>query len=258
MQFDILTLFPEMFPGPLGASILKRAMQASLLGVRLHQIRDFTHDRHHTVDDYPYGGGAGMVMKAPPLFEAVEHVLAQPPGPPGLYVCRDGAPPEVLVAPEADAPEAPAPAAGAAPPVILMSPTGRVFTQRIAAELAALPRIVLVCGHYEGLDERIREALISDEISIGDYVLTGGEPAALVVLDATARLVPGVLAEGSTAEESHASGLLEYPQYTRPDEYKGKKVPTVLTGGNHKDIEKWKLEKAVEETKKKRPDLLDV
>jgi tRNA (guanine37-N1)-methyltransferase len=264
MRVDILTLFPEMFPGPLGASILKRAMQAGRLGVRLHQIRDYTYDRHHTVDDYPYGGGAGMVMKAPPLFEAVETVLSLPPGPPGLYLWQRDGPTETLVAPDmlppdSDAPQPDAAAGGpptAPPPVILMSPAGRVLTQRGAAELAALPRLVLVCGHYEGVDERVREHLITDELSIGDYVLTGGELAALVVVDAVARLVPGVLAEGSAEDESHTSGLLEYPQYTRPANFRGWDVPPLLVSGHHARVAEWRRREALRRTVARRPDLL--
>jgi tRNA (guanine37-N1)-methyltransferase len=263
MRVDILTLFPEMFPGPLGASILKRGMQAGHLGVRLHQIRDYTYDRHHTVDDYPYGGGAGMVMKAPPLFEAVETVLRLPPGPPGLYLWpREGAP-ETLVAPDVLPSDSALPPLGeeggeapATPPVILMSPAGRVLTQRVAAELAALPRIVLVCGHYEGVDERVREHLITDELSIGDYVLTGGELAALVVVDAVARLVPGVLAEGSAEDESHTSGLLEYPQYTRPASFRGWDVPPMLVSGHHARVAEWRRREALRRTVARRPDLL--
>jgi tRNA (guanine37-N1)-methyltransferase len=261
MRVDILTLFPEMFPGPLGASILKRGMQAGHLGVRLHQIRDYTYDRHHTVDDYPYGGGAGMVMKAPPLFEAVETVLTLPPGPPGLYLWHRAGAPETLVAPDMLPPESELPQPGTAgpspvPPVILMSPAGRVLTQRVAAELAALPRMVLVCGHYEGVDERVREHLITDELSIGDYVLTGGELAALVVVDAVARLVPGVLAEGSAEDESHTSGLLEYPQYTRPASFRGWDVPPMLVSGHHARVAEWRRREALRRTVARRPDLL--
>ncbi|HMA34783.1 MAG TPA: tRNA (guanosine(37)-N1)-methyltransferase TrmD [Chloroflexia bacterium] len=261
MRVDILTLFPEMFPGPLGASILKRGMQAGYVGVRLHQIREYTDDRHHTVDDYPYGGGAGMVMKAPPLFAAVEAVLGLPPGPPGLYRCsREGAP-EVLVAPDAPGP-VPAPPEDAgpapAPPVILMSPAGRLLTQQVAAELAALPRLVLVCGHYEGVDERVREHLVTDEISIGDYVLTGGELAALVVVDTVARLVPGVLAEGSAADESHATGRLEYPHYTRPATFRGWDVPALLVSGHHARVAAWRQREALRRTWQRRPEMLTV
>lgn len=261
MRIDILTLFPEMLPGPLGASILKRGMQAGYLGVRLHQIRDYTHDRHHTVDDYPYGGGAGMVLKAPPLFEAVESVRALPPGPPGLYQWGPGGDPVTLVAPLAAALEAPpesvaAPEAAGPVPVILMSPAGRVFTQRVAAELAALPRLVLVCGHYEGVDERVRAYLVTDEISVGDYVLTGGELAALVIVDAVARLVPGVLAAGSAEDESYSSGLLEYPQYTRPPVYRGWEVPPILGSGHHARVAAWRRREALRRTLARRPDML--
>jgi|SRR6476661_1313429 len=254
MRVDILTLFPEMFPGPLGASILKRGMQAGRLGVRLHQIRDYTDDRHHTVDDYPYGGGPGMVMKAPPLFEAVEAALALPAGPPGLYLWSRAEPPVTLIAPDV-APE-PQPAPAAPPPVILMSPAGRTLTQQVAADLAALPRLILVCGHYEGVDERVREHLVTEELSIGDYVLTGGELAAAVVVDAVARLAPGVLAEGSAADESHASGLLEYPQYTRPPSFRGWEVPPLLVSGHHARVAEWRRREALRRTLQRRPDML--
>jgi tRNA (guanine37-N1)-methyltransferase len=294
VRVDILTLFPEMCRGPLAESILKRGMQAGHLGVYLHQIRDYTYDRHHTVDDYPYGGGAGMVMKAPPLVEALETVLALPPGPPGLYAWHKDGPPEVWVAPDEEVRSAETrrvPLAGcgvrsddeglaeaentqhatrntenaerrtqnselAPTPVILMSPAGRVFTQAVAAELAALPRFVLVCGHYEGVDERVRAGWITDELSIGDYVLTGGELAALVVVDAVARLVPGVLAEGSAGDESHSAGLLEYPQYTRPPEFRGRGVPPILLGGHHAKIAEWRRREALRTTWQRRPDLL--
>ncbi len=270
LRVDILTLFPEMCTGALGSSILKRGMQAGYLGVRLHQIRDYTHDRHHTVDDYPYGGGAGMVMKAPPLFEAVEAVQALPPGPPGLYLWHKDTEPEILVAPGLDIPPAdptnPQPITQNSelrtqnseppPPIILMSPAGRVFTQAIAAELAALPRLILVCGHYEGVDERVREHLISEELSVGDYVLTGGELAALVIVDAVARLIPGVLAEGSAADESHSAGLLEYPQYTRPATYRGWDVPPILISGHHARVAEWRRRTALHRTLAQRPDLL--
>ena len=272
LRVDILTLFPEMCTGVLGSSILKRGMQAGYLGVRLHQIRDYTHDRHHTVDDYPYGGGAGMVMKAPPLFEAVEAVQALAPGPPGLYLWHKDSAPDTLVAPTVEAlPAAPedSPAEDTQyvirdiaedppgnTPIILMSPAGRVFTQAIAAELAALPRLILVCGHYEGVDERVREHLITEELSVGDYVLTGGELAALVIVDAVARLIPGVLAEGSAADESHSAGLLEYPQYTRPAGYRGWDVPPILISGHHARVAEWRQRAALHRTLIGRPDLL--
>jgi tRNA (guanine37-N1)-methyltransferase len=258
MYFDVLTLFPEMFPGPLGTSILKRAMQAGLLGVRLHNFRDYTHDRHHTVDDYPYGGGAGMVLKAAPLFEAVETVRALPPGPPGLRLHTPDAPETVFVAgPGSNDPpgEASIEADGAVP-VVLMSPQGRLLTQAVAAELAAHPRLILICGHYEGVDERVREHLVSDELSIGDYVLTGGELPAMVVMDAVARLVPGVLAADSAGDESHTSGLLEYPQYTRPVEYRGWRVPDRLLSGHHAQVAAWRRREALRRTRARRPDLL--
>jgi len=274
LRVDILTLFPEMCTGVLGSSILKRGMQAGYLGVRLHQIRDYTHDRHHTVDDYPYGGGAGMVMKAPPLFEAVAAVQALPPGPPGLYLWHTAGEPETLVAPaenagqlaELDNPQSAIcdteqsairnPQSAIPTPVILMSPAGRVFTQAIAAELAALPRLILVCGHYEGVDERVREHLITEELSVGDYVLTGGELAALVIVDAVARLIPGVLAEGSAADESHSAGMLEYPQYTRPATYRGWDVPPILVSGHHARVAEWRQREALRRTVAGRPDLL--
>ncbi|HEX6122989.1 MAG TPA: tRNA (guanosine(37)-N1)-methyltransferase TrmD [Ktedonobacterales bacterium] len=219
MRFDIFTLFPEMLRGPLDESILARARSRGLLEVALHNPRDVTTDRHHIVDDYPYGGGAGMVMKPEPIFTAVEAVY------------QGG-------------------------PIILMSPQGRVFTQAIARELAREPRITLLCGHYEGVDERVRAHLATDELSLGDFVLTGGELAALVIVDAVARLLPGVLAAGSTLEESHTAGLLEYPHYTRPPEFRGWGVPDVLLSGNHAAIARWRRKEALRRTRVRRPDLL--
>ncbi|HEU5348329.1 MAG TPA: tRNA (guanosine(37)-N1)-methyltransferase TrmD [Ktedonobacterales bacterium] len=218
MRFDIFTLFPEMFRGPLDESILARARERGLLEIVLHNPRDVTTDRHHIVDDYPYGGGAGMVMKPEPLFTAVERLA-----PSGL--------------------------------VILLSPQGRIFTQEMARRLAREPQITLVCGHYEGVDERVREYLVSDEISVGDFVLTGGELAAMVVVDAVARLLPGVLAAGSTEEESHTAGLLEYPHYTRPAEFRGWRVPDVLLSGNHAAIARWRRKESLRRTRARRPDL---
>jgi tRNA (guanine37-N1)-methyltransferase len=259
MRIDVLTLFPEMFPGPLGTSILKRAMQAGHLGVRLHNFRDYTHDRHHTVDDYPYGGGAGMVLKAAPLFEAVEAVRALPPTPPALLLHTPDAPDTVEVdGPAGNVPPPEASIEESAPvPVVLMSPQGRLLTQAVAADLAAHPRLILICGHYEGVDERVREHLVTDEISIGDYVLTGGELPAMVVIDAVARLVPGVLAAESAGDESHTSGLLEYPQYTRPVEYRGWRVPAMLLSGHHPHVAAWRRREALSRTLRRRPDLLD-
>ena len=220
VRFDIFTLLPEMFRGPVSESILARAQANGLLEIALHNPRDTTTDRHHIVDDYPYGGGAGMVMKPEPLFAAVEAVY------------QSG-------------------------PIILLDPAGRVFTQAIARELVAEPRITLLCGHYEGIDERVRAHLATDELSIGDYVLTGGELAAMVVVDAVSRLVPGVLASDSTAEESHTAGLLEYPQYTRPPDFRGWQVPEVLLGGNHAAIARWRRKEALRRTRARRPDLLE-
>ncbi|HUY75445.1 MAG TPA: tRNA (guanosine(37)-N1)-methyltransferase TrmD [Ktedonobacterales bacterium] len=219
MRFDIFTLFPEMFRGPLDESIIARARSRGLVEVALHNPRDVTTDRHHVVDDYPYGGGAGMVMKPEPLFAAVEAVYESGP-------------------------------------IILMSPQGRVFTQAVARELAAEPRVTLLCGHYEGVDERVRAHLATDEISLGDFVLTGGELVAMVIVDAIARLLPGVLAPGSTTEESHTAGLLEYPQYTRPPEFRGWRVPDILLSGDHGAVDRWRRREALRRTRDSRPDLL--
>jgi tRNA (guanine37-N1)-methyltransferase len=218
VRFDIFTLFPDMFRGPLDESIIARARERGLVEIALHNPRDVTTDRHHVVDDYPYGGGAGMVMKPEPIFTAVERVYA-------------------------------------GGPIILMGPSGRVFNQAIARELAQEERVTLLCGHYEGVDERVREHLATDEISIGDYVLTGGELAAMVVVDAVTRLLPGVLAPGSTEEESHTAGLLEYPQYTRPPEFRGWPVPEMLLSGNHAAIARWRRKQALRRTRARRPDL---
>ncbi len=223
MQFDILTLFPAMFEGPLTESILKRARERGLLSVHLHNIRDYTTDKHHSVDDTPYGGGGGMVMQAPPLVAAVEDVRGQ----------------------DADA------------PVILLTPQGRVFTQTVAHELAQHERLILVCGRYEGVDERVRALAITDEISVGDFVLTGGELAAMIIVDAVARLIPGVLgARWAAEEDSHAMGLLEYPHYTRPPEFRGLRVPDVLLSGDHGAVERWRREQAIRRTWRRRPDML--
>jgi len=221
MKIDVLTLFPAMFAGPLDESIIMRARKKGLLDLKIHQLRDWTHDRHKTVDDKPFGGGPGMLMKAEPLFEAVESLKR------------------------------------AETKVILLSPSGRKFTQEIARELAKEKDLLLVTGHYEGFDERVREALADDELSIGDYVLTNGALPAMVVIDAVARLLPGVLGDdASSTDESFSHGLLEYPQYTRPAEFRGMKVPEVLLNGNHAEIEKWRREQAKLRTKERRPDLL--
>ena len=232
MQFEVFTLLPEVFPSYLDTSILKKARERGLIQVNVHNIRDYTHDKHHTTDDTPYGGGGGMVMKPEPVFEAIETVLgiASPPS-----------------TPEPDS-----------TPIILLTPQGRVFNQSIAKELSQHKRIVLLCGRYEGIDERIRENLVTDQISIGDYVLTGGEIPALILIDAVSRLLPNVLGDPTGAEDdSHAMGLLEYPHYTRPPEFRGSKVPDVLLSGDHAKIEKWRREQALERTFNKRPDMLE-
>lgn len=218
MHVDIFTLFPGMFQGPLTESILKRAQERGLLNVALHNIRDATTDRHHVVDDYPYGGGAGMVMKPEPVFASIEAVY------------QSG-------------------------PIILLAPQGRLFTQQIARELSQEPRLTLLCGHYEGIDERVRQHLVTDEISIGDYVLTGGELAAMVIIDAVARLIPGVVTDESIQEESHASGLLEYPHYTRPPEFRGWRVPDILLSGHHEQVARWRRKQSLRLTRERRPDL---
>jgi len=221
MKIDVLTLFPAMFAGPLDESIIMRARKKGLLDLKIHQLRDWTHDRHKTVDDKPFGGGPGMLLKPQPIFEAVESLK------------REGT------------------------KVILLSPSGRKFDQKIAQELAQEKDLLLVTGHYEGFDERIREALADDELSIGDYVLTNGALPAMVVIDAVARLLPGVLGDDeSSHDESFSHGLLEYPQWTRPAEFRGMKVPDVLVSGNHAEIEKWRREQAKLRTKEHRPDLL--
>ncbi|MBX6341284.1 MAG: tRNA (guanosine(37)-N1)-methyltransferase TrmD [Thermomicrobiaceae bacterium] len=223
MRFDVFTIFPEMFQGPLTESILKRAQQRGILAIHLHDIRDWATDRHRSVDDYPYGGGAGMVMMAPPIVHAVEDVLGD------------------------DIAET---------PVIIMAPAGEVLTQQMAADLAREDRLAIICGHYEGIDERVRVILRAREVSIGDYVLTGGELAAMVLVDVVARLVPGVIEEESVSEESHTSGLLEYPHYTRPAEFRGLRVPDILLSGHHAKIAEWRRQQALCRTKKRRPDLL--
>lgn len=223
MRFDVFSLLPETLRPYLNASILEKAAARGLIEVHLHNIRDYTHDRHHATDDTPYGGGGGMVMKPEPVFEAVETVLGSPPP------C----------------------------PVILLTPQGRLFDQKIASELASHPQIALISGRYEGFDERIRQHLATDEISIGDYVLTGGELPALIVIDALSRLVPGVLGDPTGAEDdSHASGLLEYPHYTRPPEFRGWKVPEVLLSGDHAKVDAWRREQSLRRTFAKRPDML--
>lgn len=221
LKFDILTLFPRIFEGPLDESILKRAREAGLVQIRVHNLRDFTHDKHRVVDDRPYGGGPGMLMKPEPIFEAVE----------------------TLRRPDTR--------------VVLMTPQGTPFTQQRARQLATLSHLLIICGHYEGVDERVREALVHEEISIGDYVLTNGALAAAVVVDAVTRLLPGVIGhEQGAADDSFATGLLEGPQYTRPPEFRGMRVPEVLLSGNHDAIARWRAEQARQRTQQRRPDLL--
>lgn len=248
MQFEVFTLLPEVFPSYLDTSILKRARERGLIRVNVHNIRDYTHDKHHTTDDTPYGGGGGMVMKPEPVFEAIESVLGIHP----IAVINENAEENLLKTSERPIVE---------PlniPIILLTPQGRVFNQTIAKELSQYPRIALLCGRYEGIDERIRENLITDEISIGDYVLTGGELPALILIDAVSRLLPDVLGDPTGAEDdSHAMGLLEYPHYTRPPEFRGAKVPDVLLSGDHGKIDKWRREQALERTFRKRPDMLE-
>jgi tRNA (guanine37-N1)-methyltransferase len=224
MRIDILTLFPEVFRGPFDASIVDRARGGGHVRIFVHNIRDYAEDRHHVVDDYPYGGGPGMVMKPEPLFRAVESVAG--------------------LAPERGR-------------VVLLTPQGRLLSEAVAAELAGEERLLLVCGHYEGVDERVREHLVDDEISIGDYVLSGGELPAMVVVDAVVRRLPGAIGSGlSLEEESHAHGLLEYPQYTRPAEFRGWSVPEVLVSGHHAEIARWRRRQSVLRTARRRPDLL--
>ncbi len=224
MRIDVLTLFPETFEGPLQASILGRALREGVAEVHLHNIRDYATDKHSIVDDYAYGGGPGMVMKPEPLAAAVESVQAAVPTP-----AR----------------------------VVLLTPQGRLFNQQVVDELVAEPRLILLCGHYEGVDERVREHLADDEISIGDFVLSGGEYAAIVVIDALVRRQPGTLGSSdSLLEESHSDGLLEYPQYTRPAEFRGWQVPDILLSGNHGEIAKWRRQQRILRTARRRPDLL--
>ena len=230
MRIDVLTLFPQMFEIPFSFGIFKRAVDQKLVSINLHNIRDYTHDRHHTVDDYPYGGGPGMILKPEPIFEALEAIKEE-------ISTKEGV---------TDV------------PVILLTPQGRLFSQQIAQELSRQSYLLLLCGHYEGVDERVREHLVTDEVSIGDYVLTGGELPAMVVIDAVVRLLPGVLgSEASPLDESHSSGLLEYPQYTRPAVYRGWSVPEVLLSGNHAQIAKWHREQVIQRTLARRPELLD-
>ncbi len=223
MKFDIVTLFPAMFAGPLSESIIGKGVERGYLDIRLHNIRDYAFDKHRVTDDYPYGGGAGMVLKVEPLAACIEDI-------------RTGRPHTK---------------------VVLTSPAGRQFDQQLARELAEERELIIICGRYEGVDERVRELFVDYELSIGDFILTGGELAAMVIVDAVARLVPGVLGcQGSAETESFSDGLLEYPQYTRPPEFRGLTVPDVLLSGNHREIERWRRRQALRKTRRLRPDLL--
>lgn len=224
MRIDILTGLPKLLESPLQESILRRAQEKKKVEIVVHDLRDYTHDKHKTIDDAPFGGGAGMILKPEPIFECVEALKAQ-----RQYN-----------------------------EIIFLSPDGELFNQRVANELSTKDNLLLICGHYKGVDERVREALVTREISIGDYVLTGGELAAAVIVDAVVRLVPGVLNDGESAlSDSFQDGLLGSPQYTRPAEFKGMKVPDVLLSGNHADVEEWRQQQRVERTKSRRNDLLE-
>jgi tRNA (guanine37-N1)-methyltransferase len=225
MKCEILTIFPDIFHAYLGEGILRKAIQREVVQITVHHLRDYTNDKHRTVDDYPYGGGAGMVMKPEPFFTALDTIC------PDRSQCR----------------------------VLMLSPAGRKFDQSLAGELSLeTRRLVFLCGRYEAIDERVRIALADDEISIGDYVLTGGELPALVIIDAVARLVPGVLGDEHSAEiESFSWGILDYPHYTRPPEYRGLAVPEMLLSGNHKDIVRWRRKQALRRTLRQRPELFD-
>jgi tRNA (guanine37-N1)-methyltransferase len=225
LKFEVFTVLPEVMRAYLAASILGKAQEAGKLEIALHNLRDYTKDKHRTTDDVPYGGGGGMIMKPEPVFRAVETVLAD----------------------QLDK-----------VPVILLTPQGRVFNQTIAYELAEFDRLALLCGRYEGVDERIRKHLVTDEISIGDYVLTGGELPAMVIIDAVVRLLPGVLGDSqATTKDSHSDGILEHPHYTRPAEFRGWEVPEVLKSGDHSRIEKWRRLMSLRRTRERRPDLLE-
>jgi|SRR5690554_436507 tRNA (guanine37-N1)-methyltransferase len=224
MRIDILTLFPELFKPFISTSIMGRAIENNLVNINTHNIRDFANNKHRQVDDYPYGGGAGMVMAVQPLYDALDHVI-------GLHDLK--------------------------PTIIYLSPQGRVLDQAMVADYSRHTNIILLCGHYEGIDQRVIDKYVDQEISIGDYVLTGGELAAMVFVDSVTRLIPGVLGSSdSILEESHTNHLLEYPHYTRPSNYKGDKVPEVLLSGNHKEIDRWRRTQSLKNTLIKRPDML--
>ncbi len=225
MKFDVLTLFPELFVSVMGESIIGRAQKNGLVEINAVNIRDYSKDKHRKVDDYPFGGGNGMVMMCQPVIDAYNAITE------GMEQ---------------------------KPKVLYMSPQGKVLTQEMAKELSTQEHLILLCGHYEGIDERIIEEIVDEEVSIGDYVLTGGELPAMVLIDCVSRLIPGVLStEGSFSDESHFNGLLEYPQYTRPADYNGNKVPDVLLSGHHANIEKWRMQQSLDRTREKRPDLYE-
>ena len=230
MQIYILTIFPEMFVSPFGCGLFQKALDKGIMKVDIRNIRDYTHDKHHTTDDYPYGGGAGMVMKPEPIFEAVEAIKTE--------LAQKGAAINV--------------------PVILLTPQGRQLTQQVAKQLTQHDKMIFICGEYEGVDERVREHLVTDEISIGDYVLSGGELAAMVVVNTMVRLLPGFLGSPeSLISESHTDNLLEYPQYTRPPEFRNWAVPEILLSGNHAQIAKWRENQSIIRTKQRRPDMIE-
>jgi len=225
MRFDIITIFPELFAGVTECGIIRRAAQAGLVDIRIVNLRDFTKDRHRSVDDRPYGGGEGMVFMPEPLFEAIEYCKGQ-----------EG---------------------GTKSQVVLLTPQGKTWSQNLASEFATIPHLLLICGRYEGVDQRVIDSLVDREISIGDFVLSGGEIPAMVVLDSVVRLIPGALGcSESAVNESFSTGLLDYPQYTRPAEYRGQTVPGVLLSGDHAKIEKWRKEQALEKTRRARPELM--
>ncbi|OQY44113.1 MAG: tRNA (guanosine(37)-N1)-methyltransferase TrmD [Anaerolineaceae bacterium 4572_78] len=236
MKFDIFSLFPEMFTGVFDYSIIQRAREMNSVSIHIHNIRGYAMGKHRVTDDTPYGGGGGMVMKPDPIFYAVEHVLGHT------------VPDEGYTDSEPDG----------NPPIILLSPQGRLFTQAIAHELVQHSHLMLICGRYEGVDERVRQYLCTDQISIGDYVLSGGEIPAMVLVDSLIRLIPGVLGDPTaTIDDSHATGLLEYPHYTRPSTFRGHGIPEILVSGHHAKIEQWRREQSILRTRKQRPDLLE-
>src|SRR6185503_7598047 len=229
LRIDVITIFPDSFQGPIDYGIVKRARAAGLVSITAHDLRGWTTDKHHVVDDRPFGGGDGMILKPEPIFEAVEGLTGKSRREDFSKDTR----------------------------VVLLSPQGRVFSQAVAEDLSTSAQVVLLCGRYEGVDERVAEALVTDEVSIGDYVLSGGEAAAMVIIDAVVRLIPGALgSETSALNESFSTDMLDYPHYTRPPEFRGMKVPEVLLSGNHAEIERWRETAATEKTRRMRPDLL--